>query len=123
MAIASRRIVDTCVRFGLPVLAAILLDAQASAAPPDGIDSGSPVAQWYHSLRTPDSKSSCCDVSDCRHLPTRVGPNGYEVFAGGKWVSVPPDKILARHDNPTGEPVVCWSPYLGVMCFIEGTGV
>jgi hypothetical protein len=41
---------------------------------------------------------------------------------GGTWIAVPPDKILPRHDNPTGEPVTCWTPALGVMCFVEGAG-
>jgi len=40
----------------------------------------------------------------------------------GEWVPVPPEKILPKPDNPTGEPVTCWMPGQGVMCFIEGTG-
>jgi hypothetical protein len=109
-----------------------LLAGAAGAAPPPGADPDGPVAQWYHGLRNAEG-GSCCDIADCRHLPTRIGKNGYEmrvpaVSADGalenatRWIVVPPDKILPNHDNPTGEPVTCWSPYLGVMCFVEGTG-
>lgn len=35
-------------------------------------------------------------------------------------MAVPADKILHRYDNPTGRAVVCWTPALGIMCFVEG---
>jgi hypothetical protein len=108
------------------IVAAALGLGPALAAPPPGADPNSPVAQWFHGLRTPDTGTSCCDLADCRHLPTRVGKAGYEVrvpaLDGEIWVPVPPDKILPHKDNPTGEPVTCYSPWQGVMCFIEGAG-
>jgi hypothetical protein len=38
----------------------------------------------------------------------------------GRWLPIPPDKILDRTDNPTGRAVVCYTPTLGIMCFIRG---
>jgi hypothetical protein len=101
-------------------VAVALFAGPAVAAPPETADPA--MAPWFRSLQDATG-ASCCDVSDCRRLPTRVGPRGYEVLAGGQWIDVPADKILPRRDNPTGEPVTCWSPWRGVMCFIEGTGV
>jgi hypothetical protein len=103
-----------------PHIVAMALFAGAACAQPPA-DADPALAPWFQSL-TDRLGRSCCSISDCRHLPTRVGPDGYEVFAGGAWIEVPPDKVLPRRDNPTGEPVTCWSPSRGIMCFIEGTG-
>lgn len=101
------------------------------AAPPPGTDEESPISQWFQGLHDSDG-TSCCSVADCRHLPTRIGRSGFEVqvpklneqyeSVGTEWVPVPPDKIIPHKENPTGEPITCWSPGRGVMCFVEGAG-
>jgi hypothetical protein len=114
------------------VVIVLLLAGVARAAPPPGADPDGALAHWYRGLKN-GVGGSCCDVADCRHRPVRIGQGGYEVLVprvgpqgtletDGTWIAVPQDKILPNRDNPTGEPVTCWSPWLGVMCFIDGAG-
>jgi hypothetical protein len=119
--------------FAIVLMGWLFAPSIASAAPPPDADpDDGPIASWYHSLKTPEG-GGCCDTSDCRHMPVRIGKNGYEVqvpepgeenlvLPRTHWITVPPEKILRKKDNPTGEAVTCWSPYFGVLCFVEGTG-
>jgi hypothetical protein len=43
---------------------AMTFAASAGAAPPNGVDPDSPLAQWYRSPHTPDTGLSCCSVAD-----------------------------------------------------------
>jgi hypothetical protein len=43
------------------------------------------------------------------------------VLINNKWTAVPQDKILQHIDNPVGRAVVCWTPALGIMCFVRAT--
>lgn len=108
----------------------LLLWAPAQAAPP--ADANPELAPWFQGLRD-NNGSSCCSIADCRHLPVRIGKDGYEVqvpevgeehmvLPTKHWIPVPPEKILPHKENPTGEPVTCWAPYRGIMCFVEGSG-
>ena len=123
------------IRLGLLfVLTAIMAAVVAYGAPPEG--GPGPFRDWYRSLMRPDVGTSCCDESDCRPVEawrmTRTGEDedgrpifDYEVLITPashgadepEWVIVPREKILAR-DNPTGQPVVCWTPLTGVLCFV-----
>lgn len=91
----------------------------AHSAPPPDAD---PVlAPWFQNLRQPGSNIGCCSIADCRARPTKVDAEGfYEVLIDDKWVKVPPDKILQHEPNPTGRPIVCYTPYFGIMCFVRG---
>jgi len=90
----------------------------ARASPPAG--SSGQFRDWYQGLEQPGSAgASCCSLADCRHLPTRQTERGYEVLIDAKWVAIPPDTILAPHDNPTGEPVTCHSGTV-IYCFVPG---
>lgn len=105
---------------------------------------GEPYAEWYRGLQRPDVGGSCCNIQDCKTVSFRQAADGnYEVWIderfdrkpmGGMgahdsdpgfhvdnphWWPVPAEKILSRMDNPTGEAVVCWSPYIGIMCFVR----
>jgi len=103
----------------LKKLAALLLvlSSAASSAPP--VNGEGRFGDWFKSLRN-DQGQSCCDLSDCRITKQRYSPNGYQALTEtGEWVDIPPDKILKR-DNPIGEPVMCYLPARGVMCFIRG---
>ena len=55
-------------------------------------------------------------------LDDRIARDHYEVLIRGTWIAVPVGKILRRTDNPIGRAVLCWTPYLGFMCFIPGPG-
>lgn len=102
-----------------------LLSAAVPAAPPANPDPR--LAEWFHGLRQPGTNASCCDLSDCRAVGTRIGEAGYEVLltpasfpiAEERWVHVPPQTILHGKDNPLGRGVVCWTPSRGVLCFVK----
>jgi hypothetical protein len=95
----------------------LLLASPAHAAPPP--DADPKLAPWYNSLRLPESTMPCCSMADCQTALSRLVQGHYEVLIEGNWVAVPDDKVLTRPDNPTGEAVVCWTPYSGVLCFVK----
>jgi hypothetical protein len=102
------------------VLAVTLLLASAAAAqPPPNADPA--LAPWFRSLLQPGTTISCCSLADCRPTEYRIKADHYEAMVGGKWLEVPPDKILQRTDNPTGHAIVCWTPQRGIMCFVRST--
>jgi hypothetical protein len=100
------------------LLAATFLVASSGlAAPPEGADRK--LTPWFEGLRQPGTGKSCCSISDCRPVDYRTSGDHYEALISGNWVPIPADKILQRIDNPTGNAVVCWTPTLGVMCFVR----
>ena len=101
-------------------LAALLLVAlPASAAPPP--DADPTLSPWFQSLRQPGTDVSCCSIADCRPVDYQVGPMGYEVWITGRWHAVPPERVIRGKANPLGRGVVCYTPPLGILCFIPGT--
>lgn len=96
----------------------LLLPDGAAAAPPENADPA--LAPWFNSLRQPGTGVSCCSLADCRPVDYRDGPAGYEVWINDHWVPVPADKVLTGKDNPIGRAVVCYTPALGVLCFVRG---
>ncbi len=102
--------------------ALVVLASSAHARPPAG--GGDPaLAPWFEDLRQPGTGRSCCSIADCRMVDARIVKDHYEAFVDDRWMVVPPETILRRYDNPTGHAVVCWTPALGIMCFVEGPGV
>jgi hypothetical protein len=93
--------------------------ASAVAQPPP--NSNPTLAPWFRSLLQPGTNLSCCSIADCRTTEYRVVRDRFEALIGKHWLAVPPDKILQRTDNPTGRAVVCWTPQLGIMCFVRAT--
>ena len=91
----------------------------AKAEPPPNANPA--LAPWYQSLHQPDTGVSCCSIADCRAADYRTTGDHYEVYINDKWTVVPQDKILQRVDNPIGRAVVCWTPALGIMCFVRAT--
>jgi hypothetical protein len=49
---------------------------------------------FYQTLQRPDTKTPCCNLTDCRPTSGRQVGDHYEVKINGAWVSVPSDKIL-----------------------------
>jgi hypothetical protein len=39
----------------------------------------------------------------------------------GKWIDVPPARVLEHEPNPTGRAVACWTPRYGILCFVRPT--
>lgn len=118
--------------WGSALIAAVTLIGVASAVPPPG--SNRSLAPWYHSLTAPNG-GSCCSEADCRTVEYRISGDHYEAYVAkgdtsesfpdgtNAWVPVPPSAVLHRSDNPTGRAVMCWTPWTGVLCFVEGSGV
>ena len=110
----------------LAVLALTL--ATAHAEPPPGADSA--LGPFYRSLRVPGDGpaggASCCDVSDCRPVLTRIRDGKIKAFIGAQfrdppnaWVEIPENVMIHGVPNQQGQPVVCW--FLGaVRCFLDG---
>lgn len=118
----------------LPVLSLIglilVLVSPVFGKPPAGATDPA-LQQFYQSLTMPGTGVSCCSISDCRpakeqkidpktgHYMVLLTPDRFMVDKP-MWVEVPPDKIIQGKHNPTGEPVVCWLPAQGVMCYVRG---
>ncbi len=95
-----------------------LMMGSAEARPPKNADMS--LAPWFHSLRQPGTGASCCSIADCRQTDFRIKGGHYQAKVNGHWKTVPKHTILSRTDNPTGRAVVCYTPYVGIMCFIKG---
>ncbi len=100
---------------GVPLL---VLSTSAFAHPPQNADMS--LAPWFQGLRQPGTGMSCCSIADCRQTEFRMAGSHYEALIDGEWRPIPPTSILERTDNPTGHAVVCYTPGLGIMCFIRG---
>lgn len=103
------------------LLAAVLilsLGGAAYAHPPPNANPA--FAPWFRSLTQPGTGISCCAEADCRQTEFRIDGDHYEALVQGQWLRVPSDAVLKRTDNPTGRAVVCWTPSLGIMCFVRG---
>ena len=99
-------------------IALALLSGPVQAHPPQNADMS--LAPWFHSLRQPGTGISCCSIADCRQTDFRIHGNDYQAKVDGQWKTVPKSTILDRVDNPTGRAVVCYTPYVGILCFIKG---
>jgi hypothetical protein len=84
------------------------------------------IRDWFKSVRRP-SGALCCDIADGHRTTWRGSKDGgYEVPVEGEWLRVPPDAVIIRPDNPTGEAVVWFGKYAGglyIRCFVPGGGV
>ena len=84
-------------RYMLATVVAVLLSTGAMAQ--EGY-SGQGHSMWHHDfdqhLVTPDSKVSCCNLSDCRPTSGRVMNDHYEVKVDGNWIPVLPSKVVKK---------------------------
>ncbi|HEY6434743.1 MAG TPA: hypothetical protein VIZ17_22440 [Acetobacteraceae bacterium] len=95
-----------------------LIAGVAFARPPANADPA--LGPWFRSLMQPGTGISCCSEADCRRTDYRINGDHYEAMIQGTWQKVPNEAVLQRVDNPTGSAVVCWTPTLGIMCFVRG---
>jgi hypothetical protein len=89
----------------------------AVAAPPPNADPT--LAPWFNSLRQPWTNALCCSMADCRPVESRLNDGHYEALIENEWRRVPDHLILNRSDNPTGRAIVCWTPQVGILCFVR----
>src|SRR5262245_37579749 len=66
-------------------------------------------AEFYSKLVRPDTKTSCCNLADCRPTEIRSGGDHYEVKKDGRWIRVPPKKIV-KTAAPDGGAHICAPP-------------
>lgn len=87
---------------------------------------------WYQNLKRPDGSGiSCCSEKDCRPTDARVREDGsIEAMLNGRWVIVPPNKILRNVYSPdlgshicAPDPKATWYPKDHIFCFVFGAGV
>lgn len=100
-------------------LAATLISAVLAVKAPIGADPA--LAPWFQGLQQPLSGLSCCSLADCRPVDWRGEGDHYEVYLEDRWMPVPPEVVLSRHDNPTGSAIACYTPTMGIMCFVRGS--
>jgi len=104
-------------RLQVAVVALAFVAQPVLAAPPPDADPA--LAPWFNSLRQPWTNALCCSMADCRPVDSRLNDGHYEALIEGGWRRVPDHLILNRNDNPTGRAIVCWTPQVGILCFVR----
>lgn len=62
----------------------------------------------------------CCDQRDCAPVRADLTPDGWRVWADGRWMVVSPDAVLAI-PSPDGRSHACWTPgAVEPRCFVAG---
>lgn len=109
-------------RSAIALLACLTAATPVAARPPKGANPE--LHDWFNGLRQPQTGGPCCSVADCRRTEARHGARGWEVLIDSRfgesdatWRPVPQARVLDQR-NPTGEPVVCYIPALGIVCFV-----
>jgi hypothetical protein len=108
--------IHSWLRVGRLALIAAAAAGAAHAQPPVNADPA--LAPWFQSLQAPNGVS-CCSIADCRMTDYRIDATGYEALVDGRWMIVPPDRVLSHVENPTGRAVVCSLPGMGILCFVR----
>lgn len=92
----------------------------------DGKYKNSPYSKWFKSLKQPGSGASCCDVTDCKRTEFTIEGNSYRAIVNGKWMDVPPEKVISNVGNPVGQAIVCYpvtaTQPSDIFCFVPGAG-
>ncbi len=97
---------------------ALLLLAPPGTAPAHIPRTESRIDDWFESLIAPDTGIPCCDRLDCREVASRRGPEGWQAWSEGRWLTIPEEKVVTDTTNPLEHAVLCWSPTLGLTCFV-----
>jgi hypothetical protein len=109
--IISRSSVSTQIVGALIVLSVILSWSVPAATQEGhhGHDHDRWHAEFYSKLMRPDTKTSCCNLADCRPTEIRSHDGHYEVKKDGRWIRVPTDKIV-KVAAPDGGAHICAPP-------------
>jgi hypothetical protein len=96
----------------------------------DGRYAGSPLSEWYNSLKAPDTGGSCCGEADAVEADewlvhadgsvTATVTNGRGYAPDGMKVDVPAGKVLRGESNPTGHTILFLSRYGSAWCLVIG---
>ena len=63
--------------------------------------------KWFKSLVQPDTKLSCCDMSDCHQTRAEWRGDHWYALVEGDWTQIPPNKIVQTPKTIDGEAYVC----------------
>jgi hypothetical protein len=100
---------------GTLVLLAVCLCIRLDASAQEG-HHGAGHAQWheqfYNKLVRSDTKTSCCNLADCRPSESRMIGDHYEVKVDGDWVRVP-QATIQKVTAPDAGTHVCAPPQIG----------
>lgn len=113
-------------------LIATLSAPAALAQPPAGAPTDPATSAWFRGLRQPGTGYGCCSEADCRRVEARTDRGRWQFWLRrgegegefrwapdeAAWVDVPPERVLVGEANPTGGAVACWTPTVGVLCFV-----
>lgn len=66
-------------------------------------------AEFYSTLMRPDTKTSCCNLPDCRPTDLRTVGGQQQILKDGRWITLPRDKIV-RVAPPDGGAHICAPP-------------
>jgi hypothetical protein len=127
----------------VPIFLAAALNLVVLARAPPGVPVNPDVAQFYHSLKTPEGYSCCGDPDpDCRMpVAVRLTRDHYSALiaredfvdniydraewerqfgdAALTWIDIPDDRVVVRPDNPIKAAIVCFSVRIKrVFCFV-----
>jgi hypothetical protein len=95
--------------FALVFAAAVLLSGAVGAQEPHGqhgVGHDAWHGQFYNKLMRKDTKTSCCNLADCRPTEHRVVDDHYEVLVDGDWVRADHD-VIQSIAAPDGGTHVC----------------
>jgi hypothetical protein len=96
----------------LGIVLALAFSTPAPAAEHDGRhghDHDRWHGEFYSTLMRPDTKTSCCNLADCRPTEVRSSNDHYEIKKDGRWIRVPLDKIV-KTAAPDGGAHICAPP-------------
>jgi hypothetical protein len=68
--------------------------------------------EFYSKLMRPDTKTSCCNLSDCRPTEVRSVGDHQEIKKDGRWIRLPQDKVV-KVTAPDGGAHICAPPSQG----------
>ena len=63
--------------------------------------------QFYSKLIRKDTKTSCCNLTDCVPTQSRMSGESYEVMVDGEWTIVP-QAVIQNVTAPDGGAHVCY---------------
>ena len=91
---------DWAIIFTLGALVLGVMVALALSAEPDR-------GAWFKSLKMPGTKTSCCDVADCKKTEAEWKGDGWTAIVRGVWRNIPDEKVLEHPKSLDGEAYVC----------------
>jgi hypothetical protein len=72
-----------------------------------GVGHGSWHESFYSKLKRKDTKTSCCNLTDCVPTQSRMTDSGYQVMVEGEWTPVP-QEVIQNVTAPDGGAHVCF---------------